>query len=72
MDKVRAFSVGGVDYITKPFQIEEVLARIEHQLTIKRLSKALKEKMNSYNKKFKNVAMRKLKLKRLIKLKANF
>jgi signal transduction histidine kinase len=44
MDKVRAFSVGGVDYITKPFQIEEVLARIEHQLTIKRLSKALKEK----------------------------
>lgn len=44
MDKVRAFSVGGVDYITKPFQIEEVLARIEHQLTIKRLSKELKEK----------------------------
>lgn len=44
MDKVRAFSVGGVDYITKPFQIEEVLARIEHQLTIKRLSKEIKEK----------------------------
>lgn len=44
MDKVRAFSVGGVDYITKPFQIEEVLARIEHQLTIKRLSKEINKK----------------------------
>lgn len=44
MDKVRAFSVGGVDYITKPFQVEEVLARIDHQLTIQRLSKQLKEK----------------------------
>jgi signal transduction histidine kinase len=44
MDKVRAFNIGGVDYITKPFQIEEVLARIEHQLTIQRLSKQLREK----------------------------
>ncbi|MEO0803178.1 MAG: response regulator, partial [Cyanobacteria bacterium J06642_2] len=34
-DKVKAFSAGGTDYITKPFQIEEVYARIEHQLTIK-------------------------------------
>ncbi|MEC4895766.1 MAG: EAL domain-containing protein [Oscillatoria sp. PMC 1051.18] len=33
-DKVEAFAVGGVDYITKPFQVEEVIARIEHQLTI--------------------------------------
>jgi signal transduction histidine kinase len=36
-DKVKAFSCGGVDYIPKPFQIEEVLARIENQLTIRRL-----------------------------------
>lgn len=42
-DKVKAFSVGGVDYITKPFQVEEVLARIENQLTIQQLSKQLKE-----------------------------
>ncbi|MCC3466034.1 MAG: response regulator, partial [Microcoleus sp. PH2017_06_SFM_O_A] len=27
MDKVKAFAVGGVDFITKPFQVEEVLAR---------------------------------------------
>lgn len=37
IDKVKAFHVGGVDYITKPFQVEEVLARVEHQLTICRL-----------------------------------
>jgi len=44
IDKVKAFSVGGVDYITKPFQVEEVLARIETHLTIKRLSQQLQEK----------------------------
>ncbi len=41
MDKVKAFKVGGVDYITKPFKIEEVLARIQNQLTIKNLQNAL-------------------------------
>ena len=41
LDKVKAFQIGGVDYITKPFQVEEVLARVEHQLTIKRLQKQL-------------------------------
>ncbi|HBE36586.1 MAG TPA: hybrid sensor histidine kinase/response regulator [Cyanobacteria bacterium UBA11368] len=41
LDKVKAFEIGGVDYITKPFQVEEVLARVEHQLTIKRLQKQL-------------------------------
>lgn len=34
IDKVKAFSVGGVDYITKPFQIEEVVVRIQHQLAL--------------------------------------
>jgi diguanylate cyclase (GGDEF)-like protein len=38
-DKVKAFAVGGVDYITKPFQMEEVVVRIEHQLAL-RLAKA--------------------------------
>ncbi len=32
IDKIKAFSVGGVDYITKPFHFEEVLIRIENQL----------------------------------------
>lgn len=33
-DKVKAFSVGGVDYITRPFQAEEVLARVMTHLKI--------------------------------------
>jgi PAS domain S-box-containing protein len=33
MDKVRAFHIGADDYITKPFKVEEVLARVEHHLT---------------------------------------
>ena len=43
LDKVKAFGVGGVDYITKPFQIEEVLARIETHLSIRNLQKELQE-----------------------------
>jgi phosphoserine phosphatase RsbU/P len=41
LDKVRAFEVGGADYITKPFQLEEVVARVQHQLTIRRLQQEL-------------------------------
>jgi diguanylate cyclase (GGDEF)-like protein len=33
-DKIQAFAVGGADYVTKPFQAEEVLARVRHQITI--------------------------------------
>ncbi len=35
-DKVRGFQAGGVDYVTKPFNQEEVLARINAHVTIKR------------------------------------
>lgn len=42
-DKVKAFSVGGVDYITKPFQLEEVVARVENQLTLCRLRLQLEQ-----------------------------
>jgi sigma-B regulation protein RsbU (phosphoserine phosphatase) len=42
-DKVRAFTVGGVDYVTKPFQVEEVLARVETHLTLRELQKQLQE-----------------------------
>ncbi len=34
-NKVKAFEVGGVDYITKPFQHEEVLARVHAHLTLR-------------------------------------
>jgi len=36
---VKAFSVGGVDYVTKPFQNEEVYARIRTHLQLRRLEK---------------------------------
>lgn len=42
-DKVKAFEMGGADYVTKPFQIEEVLARIHHQLKIRDLQRRLEE-----------------------------
>jgi serine phosphatase RsbU (regulator of sigma subunit) len=45
MDKVKAFQVGGVDYITKPFQVEEVLARIKNQLTIHTLQQQLEQQV---------------------------
>jgi diguanylate cyclase (GGDEF)-like protein len=41
IDKVRAFAAGGVDYIQKPFQAEEVLARVESHLKIRRLQQEL-------------------------------
>jgi two-component system, sensor histidine kinase and response regulator len=37
VDKVKAFSIGGADFVTKPFQVEEVLVRIEHQLELRHL-----------------------------------
>lgn len=43
MDKVKAFSLGGVDYICKPFQAEEVLARVDHQLRLLKLQRELME-----------------------------
>jgi CheY-like chemotaxis protein len=37
-DKVKAFSMGAVDYITKPYQVEEVCARVETHLRLRRLN----------------------------------
>jgi class 3 adenylate cyclase len=42
LDKVKAFTIGGVDYITKPFQDEEVIARVQTHLNIQALQKALR------------------------------
>jgi two-component system cell cycle sensor histidine kinase/response regulator CckA len=41
IDKVKAFRCGAVDYISKPFEAEEVLARIETQLSLRRLRAGL-------------------------------
>ncbi|HAZ46363.1 MAG TPA: histidine kinase [Cyanobacteria bacterium UBA11369] len=43
-DKAKAFEVGGADYITKPFQVEEVLARVKHQLTLKSMQVQLRQR----------------------------
>ena len=41
MDKVRGFAVGGVDYITKPFQLDEVKARVTTHLELRRQRREL-------------------------------
>jgi phosphoserine phosphatase RsbU/P len=43
LDKVKAFALGGVDYLTKPFQMEELHARVETHLKIHRLQIKLEE-----------------------------
>ncbi len=45
LDKVKAFSVGGVDYITKPFQVAEVLARVRTHLALRDLQKNLEQQV---------------------------
>jgi DNA-binding response OmpR family regulator len=40
-DKIDAFTIGGVDYITKPFQLPEVLARVKTHLALRKLQKQL-------------------------------
>nr|WP_273039702.1 ATP-binding protein [Iningainema tapete] len=42
-DKIKGFNLGAVDYITKPFQEEEVLARVRLQLKLRNLTKKLEE-----------------------------
>jgi len=44
-DKVKAFKTGGVDFISKPFQVEEVLARVRNQLAIQ----AAKDQVEALN-----------------------
>ncbi|MDM8525103.1 response regulator [Desulfococcaceae bacterium HSG8] len=43
-DKLRAFSAGGVDYITKPFHEPEVLARVKNHLALREMQKQVEEK----------------------------
>lgn len=44
LDKVKAFKTGGVDYVTKPFQAEEVVVRVENQLKVSRLQRETEAK----------------------------
>ncbi len=47
-DKLKGFALGGVDYITKPFQIEEVIARISTHLQIRYLQEQLGQSERRY------------------------
>jgi signal transduction histidine kinase len=42
-DKIKGLSIGGVDYVTKPFHIEEILARIDIHLKLQSLTKQLEQ-----------------------------
>ena len=42
-DKTKAFALGGIDYIVRPFQVEEVLARVETHLTLRHLRRQLQQ-----------------------------
>ncbi|MEB3272615.1 MAG: response regulator, partial [Prochlorothrix sp.] len=53
-DKVKAFSLGGADYVTKPFQIEEVLARVQHQLQLHSLQQRLESQNTELQKALKS------------------
>ena len=55
-DKVRAFTAGGVDYVTKPFQLEEVLARVETHLALRDLQKRLQEANRELSKRLEELA----------------
>lgn len=66
-DKVKAFQVGGSDYITKPLNNEEVLVRVKHQLMIRSLQKQFLEQnqlLEELNKNLEKVVS--LKTKQLI------
>lgn len=43
VDKVKGFNLGSVDYITKPFQQEEVLARVQTHVSLQHLTRQLRE-----------------------------
>jgi two-component system sensor histidine kinase/response regulator len=45
-EKVKAFGLGGVDFITKPFKAEEVLARVETHLRLRALRRELAEEIS--------------------------
>lgn len=43
-DKILAFEAGGIDYITKPFNLEEILVRVQTQLKVQQLQKNLRDR----------------------------
>ncbi|MBN1430304.1 MAG: hybrid sensor histidine kinase/response regulator [Anaerolineae bacterium] len=67
LDKVRAFEVGGVDYIAKPFHPEEILARVETQMELRRLQTRLIEQVEAQEKVNKQLSEANVRLGNLLK-----
>ncbi|MEE9357239.1 MAG: response regulator, partial [Sedimenticolaceae bacterium] len=55
-DKVRGLGLGAVDYISKPFQADEVIARVDTHLTIHRLQQQLQEQKDALERELEVVA----------------
>lgn len=53
--KLKAFSMGAVDYITKPFQVEEVCARVETHLRLRRLNMELASSVSELRKSLEDI-----------------
>ena len=49
--KVKAFEAGGVDYVSKPLELQEVLARVATHLTLRYLQQQLEQKNNALQEK---------------------
>jgi class 3 adenylate cyclase/CheY-like chemotaxis protein len=65
-DKINAFTSGGVDYVTKPFHFEEVLARVQTHLSIRILQRGLELKNNQMRRYAADLQIEKEKTDRLL------
>jgi len=65
-DKINAFKSGGVDYISKPFQVEEVLVRINTHLTICELQNQLELKNSQLHEQNKQLEKRQAELQQAL------
>jgi len=66
--KLQAFKSGGLDYITKPFQVEEVLARVRHQLSLCGQQKQLKDELQKLKQEVSQRQEKQQNLERLVTL----
>jgi DNA-binding response OmpR family regulator len=71
-DIVKGFQSGGVDYITKPFNKTELLARVQNHLELKRSKEELKERSIEIEEKNRRLEEQSEKLKELDKIKSRF
>jgi DNA-binding response OmpR family regulator len=71
-DIVKGFQSGGVDYITKPFNKTELLARVRNHLELKRSKEELKERSKEIEEKNRRLEEQSEKLKEMDKIKSRF